>query len=84
MMKLLHPKQVFVVRSYTREAIAHDLNIVMDEMLGATPEPFLPDDARLTNEVCERFVDGLNEAGDGNFDAEAEFMYNFVESLCKS
>lgn len=59
--KKLDPKQVFIVRSYTREEIAESLNEVLDGT-GIKVKHFTADDARLTDEFCEAFVSGMDDA----------------------
>lgn len=58
---LLNPDQVFVVQSMTRRCVAERFNEIIENDSLSIPE-FKPDDARLTDEVCQAVADGSNDA----------------------
>lgn len=78
----LDPKQAFVIRSYTREEIADELNnIIASAMDLAHCTPFTPDDHRLTADVCEQFVEAIDnvlydidEVVDRTYEAHHELL----------
>lgn len=59
--KKLNPKQSFVALSVTREEIAQILNDIMDDE-GWDGQRFVSDDPRLTDVICQDFVDGTQSA----------------------
>ncbi len=78
--KRLDPKQSFVAMSYTREEIAEELNgIAQNE---GWPDPkFTKDDPRLTDEVCQDMMDGIQSAYcDVDENVDRAYEYN-KESL---
>lgn len=50
------PRKMFFSRWHTRAGIADLLNQTIEATESDVP-PFAPDDARLTDEVCQAFVD---------------------------
>lgn len=72
----LDPKAAFVVSSMTRSDIAFALNSILENE-GWETEPFAEDDLRLTDEVCEDFVDGMQQAAcDVDELVDREYLYN--------
>ena len=53
------PKQLFVVSAITRESIAEDLNVILE--VSDVDDRLLPDDDRLTDEVCREYAKELGE-----------------------
>lgn len=84
--KRLDPKQSFVVQSMTREDIANTINDILSGGIDDHPslegvKEFTADDPRLTDEVCQRFADGTNDAiceEDGVVDREYEIHTDIV------
>lgn len=65
--------QVFVVETTTRAQIARCLNEFLDAAgwTALPPGPLEPDDARLTDEICQAFCDALSQL-DPSSDPEDE------------
>lgn len=59
--KMHDPKQLFVLVQYSRQAIANELNEAIENEEKEI-EPFAPDDPRLTNKVCQDYVDAVYDA----------------------
>jgi hypothetical protein len=68
--KMHDPKQLFILCQYSRESIAEELNTAI-EATGSEVEEFTPDDLRLTDEVCQAYVDSVYDAWT-NVDETAE------------
>ena len=84
-MEKLDPKQVFIVRSWSREEIAHELNEIIaakvGELEGTKIKAFDADDPRLTDEVCEEFCDAIEDAiaeEDGVVDRQYELHIDLL------
>lgn len=80
--KSLDPKQSFVAISYTRAEIAEELNgIAHDE--GWDDPKFTKDDPRLTDEVCQDIVDGVQSAYcDVDENVDRAYEYNKESLRC--
>lgn len=84
MAKPLNPKKAFVAISYTREEIAEELNGIADnEGWSKGFVKFSKDDPRLTDEVCQDIVDGVQSAYcDIDDNVDRAYMYNKESLRC--
>lgn len=80
--KSLDSKQSFVAIAYTREEIAEELNgIAQNE--GWDDPKFTKDDPRLTDEVCQDIVDGVQSAYcDCDDNVDIAYSYNKESLRC--
>jgi hypothetical protein len=58
---VFNPKQSFSLVSYSREAIASELNLAI-EVTESDVSPFAPNDPRLTDQVCQGYVEAVYDA----------------------
>jgi hypothetical protein len=80
--KKLVPTQAFVAISYTRAEIAEELNSIAQNEGWDNPK-FTKDDPRLTDEVCQDIVDGVQSAYcDVDENVDRAYMYNKEDLRC--
>jgi hypothetical protein len=80
--KRLDPKQSFVALSHTREEIAEELNSIAQSEGWENPK-FTKDDPRLTDEVCQDIVDGVQSAYcDVDENVDRAYEYNKESLRC--
>ncbi len=80
--KKLDPKQAFVAISYTREEIAEELNGIAQNEGWPNPN-FTKDDPRLTDEVCQDIMDGIQSAYcDVDENVDRAYEYNKEDLRC--
>ncbi len=80
--KKLDPKQSFVALAHTREEIAEELNSIAQNEGWDNPK-FTADDPRLTDEVCQDIVDGVQSAYcDVDENVDTAYSYNKESLRC--
>ena len=80
--KKLKPSQSFVAIAYTREEIAEELNGIAQNEGWDAPK-FTKDDPRLTDEVCQDIVDGVQSAYcDVDENVDIAYSYNKESLRC--
>ncbi len=56
---MLNPEQLFIVSTVSRQDLCDEINHCLDE--GDYLEPMPPEDDRLTDELCQKYADGLHK-----------------------
>jgi len=77
------PKKLFVICAYSREAIAEELNAAI-EVTGSEVPEFSADDPRLTDKVCQDYVNNVYDAWtniDETTDAEHQVTIETLEQF---
>ena len=76
--KVLDPKQVFIIQSMTRKEIAAAVNGVIENEGWDIPK-LEDNDARLTDDFCKSYCDGL-DSGISDVDDVVDAQYQYERS----